>query len=74
MSVSVEMPDRVAEQDTSSHPGADYPKCRRCQATPRLVRVISDVNAGRRARLFQCQCGTRTWDDRSSVPSDFIVE
>lgn len=74
MSVSVEMSDRIADSDTSSHPGADYPKCRRCGATPRLLRAISDVNTGRRARLFQCQCGARTWDDCSSEPSHFTVQ
>jgi hypothetical protein len=38
-------------------------RCRECDAQPRLVLNMLDPHSGRTIRMFECECGERSWDD-----------
>jgi hypothetical protein len=40
----------------------ETPQCR-CGAQPRVVRKMMDPKTGKTARMFECQCGTRSWTE-----------
>lgn len=42
--------------------GQDETVCR-CGAQPAIVRKRIDPRTGKTARMFECQCGQRSWTD-----------
>ena len=47
--------------DTFSGPKTrEYLRCR-CGAQPKLVRKMLDPQRGATVRMFECQCGERSW-------------
>lgn len=41
----------------------------RCGAQPKLIRKIMDSRNGMTVRIFECQCGRRSWtEDKQEAP------
>jgi hypothetical protein len=38
-------------------------RCTKCDAEPRLIHRMLDPRTGKTIRMFECKCGTRTWDE-----------
>jgi hypothetical protein len=36
----------------------------RCGAQPKLVRKMMDSHTGRTVRMFECQCGAKSWTEK----------
>ena len=39
----------------------------RCGAQPKLVRKMMDPHTGRTVRMFECQCGEKSWSETLSL-------
>lgn len=49
--------------DTYSHLTVrEEPPCK-CGAHPRIVRKMMNPKTGKTVRMFECQCGTRSWTE-----------
>jgi hypothetical protein len=38
-------------------------RCAKCDAEPRLIHKMLEPRTGKTIRMFECKCGTRTWDE-----------
>jgi len=47
-----------AADDVKSEPP---PRCRKCGKEPKFTGAILDSAKGRSIRMYECQCGSRTW-------------
>lgn len=54
ISISEELPHLTTTQEER--------RCR-CGALQSIVRKMMDPNTGRTVRMFECQCGQRSWTD-----------
>ena len=52
----------VASSRVSESEVHDKFRCR-CGAQPRLIRKIMDSRNGTTVRIFECQCGQRSWTE-----------
>ena len=43
-------------------------KCRFCGGSLELTRKMLDVETGRVIHMYECECGDRTWNDKSPAP------
>lgn len=50
-------------KDEFSGPGPRDETVCRCGAQPATVRKRIDPRTGKTARMFECQCGQRSWTD-----------
>ena len=39
------------------------PPCGKCGAQPMIVRKMMDPKTGKTVRMFECQCGARSWTE-----------
>jgi hypothetical protein len=53
----------LVSSDTYSGPKPrEQPACK-CGAQPMIVRKMMDSKTGKTVRMFECQCGTRSWTE-----------
>jgi hypothetical protein len=38
-------------------------RCAKCDAEPGLMHKMLEPRTGKTMRIFECKCGTRTWDE-----------
>ena len=41
-------------------------KCRFCGGALELMRKMLDMDTGHLIQMYECECGDRTWDDRTT--------
>jgi hypothetical protein len=41
----------------------EHRRCVKCDAEPSLVHKMLEPRTGKTIRMFECECGTWTWDE-----------
>jgi len=42
-------------------------RCPRCDALPKRIFQMLDTRTGKTARLLECKCGERTWEEATPI-------